>query len=398
MNSTLELKPLLDYIMDAAAEIVDAEAASIMLQDEHTDDLRFAAANGDDSQGLIGMVVPIEGSIAGLIVAENRAIIISDVAHDPRHFKNVDQRIAFETRDILGVPMRRREALIGVLEVLNKRQGHFNDEDLRHITILASQAAVAIENARLVTATQRANEDLARSNKLKSDFIAITSHELRTPLGVVLGYASLLRETAEGEMVVHSQRVLTSALHLRKLIDDMTNLRYVQIERSELTFARTKVHHILQAAYADVIDLVEAKDQILSLNETDVTFEIVADSGKLEMALWSILNNSVKFTPEGGEIVLSVLHPTPQEVWIEVRDTGIGMEEQHLEPIFDQFYQVEDTMTREHGGMGLGLAIARAIVERHDGRIWAQSPGLNRGSTFTIALPVAGPSQESLPG
>jgi len=333
-----------------------------------------------------------------LIVAENRAIIIDDAAHDPRHFKQVDSRIAFETRDILGVPLRIRDQLIGVLEVLNKREGRFHDEDLRHITILASQAAVAIENARLITETQHANEDLARSNKLKSDFIAITSHELRTPVGVVMGYASLLRDVAEGEVVDHAQRILASTLRLRTLIDEMSNLRYVQIERSELTFERVKVHYIVQSAYADVIALVEDKDQILSLNETDVSFEIVADSGKLEMALWSILNNAVKFTPKGGEIVLSVLHPNPREVWIEVRDTGIGMEEHHLEPIFDQFYQVEDTMTREHGGMGLGLAIAHAIVERHDGRIWAQSPGLNRGTTFTMALPVAGPSQEALPG
>jgi len=387
MNSTLKLQPLLEYIMDAATEITGAEAASILLMDKNTNELSFTAATAG-SDDLMGLVVPLEGSIAGLIISENRAIIIDDAAHDPRHFKNVDQAVEFQTRAILGVPMRIRENLIGVLEVLNKREGRFNDEDLRHITILAAQAAVAIENARLITAIQKANEELEKLNKLKNDFIAIASHELRTPLGVVLGYASFLREEAEGEMGEHADQVLQSALHLRNLIEDMTNLRYVQIDKAELDMKVVPLNRILTAAHADVIELAEAKEQVLLLEQSEHLVEIVADALKLEMAITNVLNNAVKFTPPGGVIVLSSEEHS-NEVWIRVQDNGSGLEEQKRERIFDQFYQVEDPMTRRHGGLGLGLTIAKAIIERHDGRIWAESAGLGLGSTITIALPVA---------
>jgi signal transduction histidine kinase len=285
------------------------------------------------------------------------------------------------------VPMRVRENLIGVLEVLNKRQGRFNDEDLRHITILASQAAVAIENARLVMAIRRANEELEQLNKMKNDFIAIASHELRTPLGVVLGYASFLREEAEGEQAEHAEQVLQSALHLRNLIEDMTNLRYVQIDRAELDMEVVTLRQILAAAHSDVIELAEAKEQVLLLEQPEHPVEIVADPLKLEMALTNVLNNAVKFTPPRGVIVLNaeVRH---NEVWIRIQDNGLGLETDKLDRIFDQFYQVEDPMTRRHGGLGLGLTIAQAIVQRHDGRIWAESAGTGLGTTINIALPL----------
>ncbi len=388
MNSTLKLQPLLQTIMEAAAEISGAEAASILLWDKNTNELRFTAALSPDPEHLMGMVVPLEGSIAGTIISENRAIIIDDASRDPRHFKNVDQAIEFQTRAILGVPMRIRDDLIGVLEVLNKREGRFNDEDLRHITILASQAAVAIENARLIAALRKAYDDLAQVNKLKNDFIAIASHELRTPLGVVLGYAAFLKEETEGEMGEHAEAVLNSALHLRNLIEDMTNLRYVQIDRAELKFAVAPLNRILGAAHADVIELAEAKEQVLLLEQPAYDIPVKVDAVRMEMAITNVLNNAVKFTPPGGLIVLSA-EEQAREVWVRVQDNGIGLEPDHLERIFDQFYQVEDPMRRRHGGLGLGLTIARAIVERHDGRIWAESAGLGLGSTFTVALPLA---------
>ncbi len=150
LNSTLALQPLLDYLMNAATEISNAEAASILLVDKNTNELFFTAASNASGQGLIGMVVPIEDSIAGRIIEEGRAVIIADAAHEPRHYRQVGEQIGFETRNILGVPMRIRDKLVGVLEVVNKKEGEFGEDDLRHIGILSSQAAVAIENARLV--------------------------------------------------------------------------------------------------------------------------------------------------------------------------------------------------------------------------------------------------------
>ncbi len=391
MNSTLKLQPLLQYIMESATEITGAEAASILLVDKNSGELRFAAATGSAAKNLIGMIVPIEGSIAGTIIMENRALIIDDAHSDPRHFGQVDEKIDFYTRSILGVPMRIKDKLVGVLEVLNKHEGRFDEDDTRHITILASQAAVAIENAQLIAALHKAYEDLDRLHKLKNDFISIASHELRTPLAMILGYASFLKEDIQDqEAVAHAEAVLNSALHMRNLIEGMTNLRYVQVDESELKLQPVMLNEILDAVYTDAISLAQAKGQDMLCNRPPHPIEVKVDRGKTELALTNIVNNAIKFTPAGGKIVISV-EERPREVWVEVRDNGVGMRPDQLERIFEQFYQVEDPLTRHQGGLGLGLSIAKAIIERQGGRIWAESAGLGQGSTFTLALPLAHP-------
>ncbi|NDJ51714.1 MAG: HAMP domain-containing histidine kinase [Chloroflexi bacterium] len=394
MNSTLRLQPLLEFIMHVATDITDAEAASILLVDQRTKELQFAAATGSVSSNLIGMVVPIKGSVAGAIIAEDRALIIDDTTRDRRHFQGVEQATGFQTRSILGVPMRIRDKLIGVLEVINKREGRFNEDDVRHITILSSQAAVAIENAQLVSEIRAANEELSGLNKMKNDFISIASHELRTPLGVILGYASFLKDEAQGEASEHAEMVLNSALHLRNLIEDMTNLRYVQIDEGDLKIEATSVNEILNTVHADVLRLAQAQAQHLVYQRPDQLIHIQADKTRMAMAVTNVLNNAVKFTPQSGVIVLSVTE-RDNEIWIQVQDNGPGIPRSDLERIFDQFYQVGDVMTRRHNGMGLGLTIAKAVVMRHNGRIWADSGGEGHGATFTIALPTSQPQQQS---
>jgi len=385
MNSTLQLQPLLAAIMTAATEITDSEAASILLVDRHTHELRFAASTGSDTEHLMGIIVPMDGSIAGAIIREGKATIIDDVSHDPRHFRQVDQKIDFQTESILGVPMRIKDKLVGVIEVLNKQQGRFDDDDLLHITVLASQAAVAIENAQLVSALRKANDELSKLDKLKTDFIAIASHELRTPLSVILGYATFLHEEAEGEASEHAQMVLQSAMHLRNLIEDMTNLRYVQTSDGEIVVTDCALDEILTQACADVQSVSNAKEQKFVVTLPPRPVLVRADKLKAELAVTNVLNNAVKFTPYHGEITVSI-EERGAEIWVRVSDTGDGLADDQLERIFDQFYQVEDHLTRRTGGMGLGLSIARGVIQQQGGRLWAESPGPNQGSTFTFAF------------
>jgi GAF domain-containing protein len=215
LNSTLDPAELLRYIIEKAAELLGCEAASILLYDERRAQLYFTTATGSDTNKLAEIPVPLEGSIAGSVFRENRPMVINNVANDPRHFTGVGQKVQFQSRSLLAVPMRIRSQVTGVLEALNKRAGDFNDNDMRLLSVIASQAAVAINNAHLVQALQQANEELSRADKLKSDFMAIASHELRTPLGVILGYATFLKEDAKGELSEHANMVLTSALRLR---------------------------------------------------------------------------------------------------------------------------------------------------------------------------------------
>jgi signal transduction histidine kinase len=389
LNANLAIKPILAFIMEAVCEITGSEAASVLLYDHNTAELRFAASNtlGADLGEMMRIPVPMEGSIAGQIVRENRHIMIQDADDDPRIFRPIDKSLGFHTRSLLGVPMHVKGHAIGVLESLNKRSGPWTNDDLNYLAILASHAAVAIQNAHQTEALRKAYEDLDKIDRIKNDFIAIASHELRTPLSMILGYASFLKEEAQGAASEHATAVLNSALHLRSLIEDMTNLRYIQVGQLELVRDQVKVSSLIQAAQNDLQSLASAKGHHLKVDLAGADVPVSVDRGKISMALINILNNAVQFTPDRGEISIGV-EQRPHEVWIKISDSGIGIAEVDLERIFDKFHQVADHMTRQHNGMGLGLSIARGMVEAHGGRVWAESPGLNKGSTFVIALPL----------
>lgn len=389
LNSTLKVKPLLNLIMQSAVEIVDAEDASVLLWDHKTDDLRFAATT-TGGQGLIGKPVPLEGSIAGTILRENRAVVVENVQQDTRHYQGIDQATEFQTRSLLGVPMRSRDRIIGVLEAVNKRTPPWTDDDRNYLSIIAAQAAVAIEGAQLITALQKANEELSQLDKLKSGFIAIASHELRTPLGVILGYSSFLQETENDEVRELASKVVNSALQLRRIIEDLTNLRYMEQTDAEINRESISLDTFIQENLRDIVSLVEAKRHMLQYTPLAPDVQVSVDRIRLGMALTNVLNNALRFTPAGGQITVRAEKHGGQEVWITVTDSGIGLSRDQFEQVFERFYQVEDHMTRHEGGMGVGLSIARAMVEAHGGRIWATSAGLNQGSTFTITLPLQG--------
>ncbi len=390
LNSTLELDTLLSYLMDAAAAIVDAEAASVLLWDANTHELRFAATTTRQSDlNLVGQSVPLEGSLAGTILSSNEIMQVDDTASDPRHYQKVDEDSQFSTHSLLGIPMTIKDRVIGVLEVLNKRQPPWTQEDRDYASVLAAQAAVAIDSAKLVDDLKKANQELSELDKLKNDFIAIASHELRTPLAVILGYASFLQDESEGKASEHAAKVLASGLQLRRIIEDLTNLRYLQQHASELNREMVQVNDLVHDAVGDISNTAEVKDHKLTLELLPNTDSINVDRIRATMALTNLLNNAIRFTPDRGEITVRVEGRNSQEVWISVIDNGIGFDDDQAGRIFDNFYQVEDHMTRIHGGLGIGLSIAKALVEAHGGRIWGESKGLNQGATFTMVLPLA---------
>ncbi len=388
LNSTLEPDRLPQLIIKMATNLLNSEGASILLLDENTHDLYFAAATGGDPDELRNIPVPMEGSIAGTIYRNNEPLIINEVAKDPRHFQQVDAKTELQTRSLIGVPMTIRNEVIGVLEALNKRAGEFTEDDTRTLEIIASTAAVAINNARLLDALKRAYEELGRLDRMKTDFISIASHELRTPLGIILGYAALLQEEAGGESSEHAETVLNQALRMRSLIEDMTNINTMKVGSKELDLHDLPLQDPARLAQEEVSDLILAKGQVLTSNMPPDPLIAKIDAPKITMALINLLNNAMRFTPAKGQIQLNV-EKHGSEGWLSVVDTGMGIPEDQVNKIFDQFYQVENHMTRHHQGMGLGLSIVQAIAEAHEGRVWAESPGPDKGATFTIALPLA---------
>jgi signal transduction histidine kinase len=390
LNSTVQLKPLLAFLMDFAAEITEAEAASVLLWDDNRRELYIAATTTSTADlDLVGQPVPLENSIAGAIMQLQQTIQVDDVHTDPRHYRKLDTAHGFETRSILGVPLTAREQPIGVLEVLNKRRLPWTEDDRSYLGILAAQAAVAIESARLVERLKRANRELSELDKLKSDFIAIASHELRTPLGVILGYASFLRDTSEGEVSYQAGKMVSSALHLRRIIEDLTSLRYLREETVEVNRERLPVRQLLTTIPTEIHNLYESRGHQLDIQPVPDNLILDVDPVQVGMAFIHLLRNAATFTPTGGHVTVACEKRSSAEAWISVRDNGMGLSSSDLERIFEPFFQVADHMTRTHGGIGVGLSIARAIAQANGGRLWASSPGPGQGATFTLALPLA---------
>jgi len=392
LASTMALEPLLRKIVVMAAELTDSKGASILLQDTYTGELRFRTAVGDPQ--LADIPVPIEGSIAGTVLTSREPLIVHDARADPRHYKEVGQRIGSETRSLLAVPLQIKKRCIGVLEAVNKLgDQEFSEEDVETLMALAAQAAIAIENARLVEALRKAYEQLGQLDRLKSDFIAVASHELRTPLSLILLYAAVLRQRLGDAAEAQLDAVQRAAMRLKNIIDTMLNLRYLETGQMDLKPTQFDLRTEVQGACEDYEALAEAGGLVLKAELPDEPVPICADREKVRVMLDNLISNAVKFTPPAGRVRV-VACGRGNEVEVMVTDTGVGIPAHELERIFDRFYQVEDHMIRRHGGMGLGLSIVKGLVELHGGSVRAESV-LDQGSRFVVVLPVDSSSLRS---
>jgi signal transduction histidine kinase len=223
---------------------------------------------------------------------------------------------------------------------------------------------------------------------MKSDFIAIASHELRTPLGVILGYATFLREEAKGEAGEYATAVLDSAMHMRRLIEDMTNLRFMEVGQSPLAREPLDVRELLNDARKDITPLADAKAQKVAVQLPDLPVIVIADRAKILLVLSNLLTNAGRYTQNGGVIEMRT-YLKGNEAWVEVKDNGRGILPSDLERIFQGFFQAEDHMVRKTGGLGIGLSIVRGTIKQHGGRVWAESEGEGKGATFIFTLPLA---------
>ncbi len=386
LNSTRNQEELLQFIIRTAVDILDCESVSILLYNENTKRLEFAAATGADPRQLAEIPVPLDRSLAGMVFQKNQSMMLAGLKNDPRYAALLPKHVAFEVENLLGVPMRVKERPTGVLEALNKRHAVFDESDADILSIIASQAAVAIHNASLVKALQDAYNELRTADQLKTNFLALASHELRTPLGVIIGYATLLQEESQGELSEHACQVVNAAMQMRSLVDAMTNLNMLRANEMILHPTVFPVQKALKAAYEEIRPLAEAKNQQVSLQLPEKPLQVSGEAGKLTAAFVNLLNNAVRFTPEGGRILIGAqAQQAGTLAWVQ--DNGTGLQNGDLKLIFQEFYQVEPHTTRKTGGMGIGLTIAKGLVEAHGGKIWAESAGLGKGSTFKVLLP-----------
>ena len=387
LNSTLNLNDLLSLIIHTAADILECEAASILLYDEKGKQLFFAAATGEDVKKLREISVPLYESLAGTIFRMRQPLILNNIEDDPRHNPKASEHVGFQTKSLLGVPLRIRDKTIGVLEALNKKVGPFTEGDKNTLSILASHAAIAVHNAQLVQALEQAYEDVSKSDELKRNFLALASHELRTPLGIIIGYATFLGEESDGETSEHAKQVLSAAFKMRALLDDMNNLTMLEKETSSFISRKANLQRILEKVAEDAQELMQAKNQKIRFDFPEEPLIMMVDEKKLNAAVINLLHNAIRFSASEEEIVIGIKREKSQVLcWVE--DKGIGISKNELENIFKKFYQIESPDTRLYGGMGIGLTIAQGLVEAQGGKLWAESEGKGQGAIFKILLPL----------
>lgn len=375
LTSTLDLNALLDRIIMAAIELTDTEAASILLLDPQTNELRFEAATDISSGTRDALVVPKEGSVAGWVVTHGEHVLVTDAPNDPRWFQDVEKSVEMKTRNMLAVPMLAHTKVIGALEALNKKDdAPFTDDDINTLSTLAAQAAVAIENARLFQ---------------QNDFIAELVHELRTPLAALKASTALLLrpnlpENRRTDIIVTMERETD---RLSKMTTEFLDLARLESGRARLELLPFDILQLVNES-VDVV-LHQAQERQISVEILGTSVVLEADRGKVKQVLLNLLTNAIKYNQEQGRIDVTLERATDKGedyLAVAVKDSGKGISKADLAHIFERFYRVADVDGFTQG-TGLGLVIAKRIIEAHGGSMWVHSIE-GAGSTFTFTLPL----------
>jgi signal transduction histidine kinase len=284
------------------------------------------------------------------------------------------------------------QELLGVLDVQSSQRAAFGPDDVRIQSSLASQVAVALQNAGRYQEQLQTAEKLREVDRLKSEFLASMSHELRTPLNSIIGFADVLLEGLDGELTPRMEEdvslIRNSGQHLRNLIGDILDMSKIEAGKMELNFEKLDPAAIVREVMANAAKFAKTYDKEHLELEVDIEEElprIDADRTRLIQVLYNLVSNAIKFTSEGSVTVF--LRREAESLRVAVRDTGIGIDPNHADLVFEQFRQVDGSMTRKSGGTGLGLPITRHLVGMHGGDIWLESePGA--GTTFHVRLPI----------
>ena len=280
------------------------------------------------------------------------------------------------------VPILAQDVPVGALAVMGRYLGSYSSDDLHFFEALGRRMGLALENSRLYQEAQRAN-------RLKDEFVALVSHELRTPLTPILGGVYMLRTEARDEQMFERALDLIerNAKTQVRIVNDLLDVSRIMSGKLRLNMEPVDLTDVIHAAVETVRPASDAKDIQIDVDLKSAGAMVSGDADRLQQVIWNLLANAVKFTPNGGRIVIELAN-VDGAVEVRITDNGIGIDADFLPFVFDRFRQADTSRTRVHGGLGLGLAIVRHLVESHGGTVHAQSSGDEQGSTFIVRLPT----------
>jgi PAS domain S-box-containing protein len=326
--------------------------------------------------------------------SELRSEIPQDGPAGAESFDEADLHQARELglRSRIIVPLASSRGIaLGTMTLAYAESGRtYTKDDLDLAEELGKRCATAIENAELYASVQRAREAADAANRAKDEFLAVVSHELRTPLNAILGWAKMLGtshvdETRRGRAIDTIER---NAVAMTQLIEDILDMSRVISGKMRLDVQRVELHRVIEAAIESIRPAADSKGIRVAWSRDSELPSLMGDPTRLQQIVWNLLSNAVKFTPRDGQVDVE-LHENGSALELVVSDTGKGIDPSFLPHVFDPFRQQDSSYTRTRGGLGLGLAITRQLVELHGGRITAESDGDGRGAKFRVTLPIA---------
>ena len=398
----------------SAREIVGAEEAAVGILNGNNEGLKHLfRCSPEDWKGA---KEPIPGVVAHslkMMMRKRRSLRLNETD------KLLEDQNNVLVRSFLGAPLFSEAKICGWLYLLNKVDGdEFTEADESLASTLATQVSIAYENAtlyrhvqshaeelqteiserkqaeeeraKLLVLEQAARAEAEKANRTKDEFLATLSHELRTPLTAILGWSHLMR-TGNLDDPQLSRAVDTIERNARaqsQLIDDLLDVSRIITGKLKIEPYRVDVCSVVAAAVEAARPSFEAKSIKFDLDMETQGYFVAGDTNRLQQVFWNLFSNAVKFTPQNGRVVVKTQRDT-NHIKVSVRDTGIGISPQFVPYIFDRFRQADGSTTRVHGGLGLGLAIVKHLVQLHMGTVEVESPGENRGSVFTVSLPIA---------
>jgi signal transduction histidine kinase/CheY-like chemotaxis protein len=410
LSSKLDLQAVLQTVTDAATELSSAQFGAFFYNstDDKGDAFVLYTLSGAPREAFERFGHPRATALFGPTFRGEGIIRVDDVLQDPRYGQWAPHHGMPEghlpVRSYLAVPVESRSGdVIGGLFFGHSEPGVFTARSERVVKGVAAQAAVAIDNARLFELAQKAADErkqlldsertarneAERASAMKDEFLATLSHELRTPLSAILGWAQVLRRQFKDTPALEQglETIERNARVQAQLIEDLLDMSRITSGKLRLDIQPTEPARFVEAAIDTVAPAADAKGIRIEKVLDPLAGPVSGDPGRLQQVIWNLLSNAIKFTPKDGKVQV-ILQRVNSHVEISVADTGIGIAREFLPHVFDRFRQADASTTRTFGGLGLGLSIVKHLVELHGGTVRVKSPGENRGTTFTVDLPL----------
>jgi signal transduction histidine kinase/HAMP domain-containing protein len=390
-----DVREVLARSTQAIAAFTNAERVFFYLYDRNTHRLEAAVPAFNLTEDVASQIkVSVDArSIAGMVFRTGEPYFSNDLARDP--YASPELGRLLEASNGVYAPLKTEDETLGVAAAFNRTEG-FGQEEVDAMTSFADLTSLLIRNARLYSTVTGTIDELRRASRLKDHFLQNVNHELRTPLTAIVGWTDLFEEGDIDEPTLRRgiRQIRQSARVLLALIDDLLDL--ARLDRGALTLDLKPIFlsEVVQRSIDTVRMMAEARGVVLMVAPLPEPMAPVrADALRLQQVLWNLLANAIHFTPPQGRIVVRV-EREPERYLVSVEDDGIGIPESELAHVFERFRQVDGSATRGHAGMGIGLALARSLVELHGGTIWVSSV-VGQGSRFTFAIPIRGAERRS---